>query len=304
MRVLVTGASGFIGRYCVQVLQERGWEIHAVARRRVDAGVGPIRWHTHDFLKPAATSRLLADIQPTHLLHLAWYTTPKAYWTAPENMQWVSTSLDLLRAFAEHGGTRSVMAGSCAEYEWTHELYSERDTPCRPASLYGACKHGLDVIASRFAAQVGLSYAWARIFFLYGPNEHPARLVASVARPLLNGEQARCSPGTQARDFLHVEDAARALVQLLVSGTQGAVNIASGQAVAVRELASRIGDLLGRRDLIDFGALPGPTNEPPVIRADVRRLTQEVGWYPLYNLDSGLRQTVEWWKNVVGNRNG
>ena len=304
MRVLVTGASGFIGRSCVQILQERGWEIHAVARRRVDAGAGPVKWHTHDFLEPAATSRLLAEIRPTHLLHLAWYTAPKAYWTAPENMQWVAASLDLLRAFGEHGGTRVVMAGSCAEYEWEHELYSEQTTPCRPATLYGACKHGLDVIASRFAAQADLSYAWARIFFLYGPNEHPARLVASVARSLLNGERARCSPGTQARDFLHVEDAARALVQLLVSDIQGAVNIASGQAVTVRELASRIGNLLGRRDLIDFGALPGPTDEPPVIRADVRRLTQEVGWHPQYNLDSGLHQTVEWWENAMGNRNG
>ena len=184
--------------------------------------------------------------------------------------------------------------GARALFRANHAL-STRDA-------YGACKHGLDVIASRFAAQAGLSYAWARIFFLYGPNEHPARLVASVARSLLSGEQARCSPGAQARDFLHVEDAARALVQLLVSDIQGAVNIASGQAVTVRELASRIGNLLGRRDLIDFGALPGPTDEPPVIRADVRRLTQEVGWHPQYNLDSGLHQTVEWWENAMGNR--
>ena len=119
----------------------------------------------------------------------------------------------------------------------------------------------------------------------------------AVTRALIAGERARCSPGTQARDFLHVGDAARALVQLMESDVQGAVNIGSGHAVPVRELASRIGDRLGMTGHIDFGALPAPAGEPPVIRADNRRLVQEVGWHPRYDLDSGLDQTIEWWRH-------
>jgi len=280
----------------MHVLREHGYEIHALGRTPLSGDI-PATWHAVDLSTPGVIVPLMADVRPTHLLHLAWYTAPKAYWTAPENLQWVAISLELLRAFASHGGKRTVMAGSCAEYEWAYSDYSELDTPCRPSTLYGMCKHGLNTIARFYAAQAGLSYAWARIFFLYGPYENPARLVPAVTRALVSGARARSSPGTQARDFLYVEDAARALVQLVESDVQGPVNIGSGQAIPIRELASRIGDMLGLADRIDFGALPPPVGEPSVIRADNRRLVKEVGWHPRYDLDGGLGRTVEWWRH-------
>src|SRR4030067_282837 len=225
MRILITGATGCIGRHCVEVMRGRGHEITAVGGKRLPGDIA-VTWHAIDLSAPGVIPQLMADVRPTHLLHLAWYTAPKAYWTAPENLQWVAISLELLREFAAHGGKRAVMAGSCAEYEWTHSDYSEQSTPCRPSTLYGVCKHGLNTIAGFYAARTGLSYGWARIFFLYGPYENPARPVP-----------------------------------------------------------------------IDFGALPAPAGEPPVIRADNRRLVQEVGWHPRYDLDSGLDQTIEWWRH-------
>lgn len=273
--------------------------MHAIGRYPPQAGSSSVIWHAADLLAPRVVSRLVQEVRPTHLLHLAWYTVPKKYWSAPENLEWVAASLLLAREFARQGGRRAVFAGTCAEYEWSGERYSEYGTPCRPASFFGLCKHGLYTLVDRFATEAGFSHAWARIFFLYGPYEHPARLVAAVTRSLLAGGRAPCSPGLHSRDFLHVEDAARALVALLKSEVTGPVNIASGQPVAIREIAVKVGDILGYRDRLDFGALPPPSGEPLVMYADVTRLTREVGWKPGYTLDSGLRHTVEWWRSFL-----
>jgi nucleoside-diphosphate-sugar epimerase len=146
-----------------------------------------------------------------------------------------------------------------------------------------------------YAAQTSLSLAWGRIFFLYGPYEHPSRLVASVIRSLLTGEPARCSHGNQIRDFLHVQDVAGAFVALLESEVTGPVNIASGQPIPLKEVISRLAVQLNQPDLVQLGVIPAPANDPPLLVADTRRLQQEVHWQPEYNLETGLVQTIDWW---------
>jgi nucleoside-diphosphate-sugar epimerase len=121
--------------------------------------------------------------------------------------------------------------------------------------------------------------------------------VSSVVRSVLQGEPARCSQGNQVRDFLHVEDAAHAFVSLLMSTIDGPVNIASGQPIAVKEVVYKIANKAGRRDLIAWGAVPLRPHEPPLVCADVRRLSNEVGWSPRYDLASGLANTMAWWQD-------
>ena len=246
------------------------------------------------------TAALLAAVRPTHLLHFAWIVTPGLYWTSPDNFRWVEASLRLLRSFAEHGGRRVVMAGTCAEYDWNYGYCREGVTPLAPATLYGQCKHAMRILSEAFAAQVGLSAAWGRIFFPYGPHEYSSRLVPSVVCSLLRGQTARCSHGHQIRDFLHVQEMADAFTVLLESEAEGAVNVASGQPVALREVIFKIADLLERPDLVELGALPALAAEPPLLVGDVRRLTEEVGWTPQRTLDEGLRDTVNWWRDHFG----
>jgi len=292
-RVLVTGASGFIGRHSLRFLVERGYEVHAVARGAEQSTDG-ITAHECDLLDDRAAGALIRRLRPSHLLHFAWYAVPGKFWTAPENLDWTAASLRLLRDFAEAGGRRAVLAGSCAEYDWSHSVLSETTTPLAPRTLYGTSKNQMRSAVEQAAPALGLSWAWGRIFWLYGPHEAPGRLVSDVIGGLLAGRRVAVSEGRQQRDFMHVEDVARAFVDLVDGDHVGAINIASGEPVAVRDLLNRLGKLTGRESLIDFGARPAPPDDPPSLAADIALLRQKIGFKPNYDLDQGLAQTVDW----------
>ena len=297
-RVLVTGATGFIGRHALAPLASLGFDVHAVTSRAEPPPelACAATWHRGDLLDPDGAAAVVAACAPERLLHLAWYAEHGAFWTSAENLRWVEASLRLLRAFADAGGRRAVLAGTCAEYDWSRPRLAERETPLAPATLYGASKHGLHVVARAFAKEAGLSLAWGRVFFLYGPYEDPRRLVSSVALALLRGEEARTSAGTQVRDFLHVEDVAAAFAALVGSEIAGPVNVAAGEPVTIRSVVEAVAEAAGRPELLRVGALPARDGDPPSLAASADRLRREVGWEPAWSLEDGLRATVEWWR--------
>jgi nucleoside-diphosphate-sugar epimerase len=300
-RVLVTGASGFVGRHSPPALAGRGFDVHAVYAREEPDAASSATWHRADLMDRDRVDRLLDEVRPTHLLHFAWYAVHGLYWTSPENLRWVEASLALLRGFAERGGRRAVLAGTCAEYDWHYGFCSEGTTPTAPATLYGTSKNALHAVATAFAKQAGLSLAWGRIFFPYGPHEQPRRLVASVTQSLLKREPVRCSHGAQYRDFLHVQDCADAFAALLDSPVEGPVNVAAGRPVTIRDVVRTIVELMPEADgvPVEFGAVPTPPDDPPLLVADVRRLTAEVGWTPRIDLRDGLAGTVASWRALT-----
>lgn len=289
-RVLVTGAAGFLGRHCLGDLAARGFEVHAVSTRGERAG-GAI-WHRADLLDPGAARALVERVRPTHMLHLAWETTHGRFWTSPRNLDWLAASVHLARAFAEAGGRRLVVAGTCAEYRWDDRPCDERTTPLEPATLYGASKHALHVALRAYADVAGIALAWGRIFLLHGPGEPPGRLVPSVATALLRGKPAECTHGRQVRDLLQVEDVAAGFGALVQSDVTGAVNVASGVPVTLAEVVTTIAEITGRADLLRLGAIPAPAGEPAVLVADTTRLREELGWRPRLDLRAGLERTI------------
>lgn len=296
-RIIVTGATGFIGRYAVAELAARGFEVHALSRRAVSKTT-PQRavHHSVDLFDATTTDALVAVIKPTHLLHLAWDVKPGEYWTSLNNLSWVASSLTLFRSFHDAGGRRAVFAGTCAEYDWSYALLSETETPLRPRTLYGHAKNALREVIDAAGAASGVRTAYGRIFFLYGPGEPRARLVSDAFYALLAGRTMETTHGRQERDFMHVADVGAAFAALADSDVTGAVNIASGRCVPVRSILDTIGRLTGRPDLLALGARPSNPDEPPRLAADVTRLTHEVRFAPRYALDEGLSDTLKWWK--------
>jgi nucleoside-diphosphate-sugar epimerase len=298
-RVLVSGAGGFVGLPLLVELSRDGAELHAVSTRARPPALSGVRWHRLDLFDSTAVDALMEELAPERLVHLAWYTTHGHYWCAPENVTWVERSLQLLRAFARHGGQRLVMLGSCAEYDWSTAAAPlvESSSPLVPATLYGAARDALRRVAEAYAEQEGIELAWGRLFFLYGPRESPGRLVPSVIRALLLGEPVAVSGGRQVRDFMHVEDVARAVATLLESRVVGPVNIASGVGVTVGDVVEEIVRRIGRPELVRRGALPDRPGDPSQLVADVTRLQDEVGFRPRWELADGLAATIRWWRD-------
>jgi len=296
-RVIVTGASGFIGRYTLPLLVQAGFEVHALSRQPDSESCADVFWHHVDIMHEQSVEALCSDLRATHLLHLAWYTEHGKFWHADENLDWLACSLGLLKSFVHHGGKRVLMAGSCAEYDWHQGSCSEDATPCHPATLYGISKHALHQVAATYCAMHQVGIAWGRVFFLYGPGETGARFVPAVINGLLRQETVLCSDGSRLRDFMHVADAASALASLLESGLTGGVNIASGESYTLKEIAEEIMRQIGGYGHIEFGALANCPSEPTVLTADTKRLHDELGWEPSFSLETGLADTISWWKS-------
>jgi nucleoside-diphosphate-sugar epimerase len=287
-RVLVTGATGFLGRPAARLLESRGWDVVRASASGADGTLAI------DLLDVAAVRRLLQDVKPSHLLHAAWRPVHGDVMRSTDNLTWLAASLSLVQAFGDAGGERACVLGTSAEYDWNAGTLRNGTTPLRPATIYGACKHALHVALDAYASVSGMTLVWPRIFFVYGPGEHESRLTASVVRSLVRGEPAECTHGRQIRDYLYIDDVAAGIVAALDSTHAGAIDIVSGQGIAVRDLVTQIARAMGREDLLRLGAKPSPVHDVPLVVGDAREAADVLGWRPSVALDDGIASTIAW----------
>lgn len=269
MTIALTGATGFVGRQILRQLLEGGHSVRVVVRERAKLG------------EVAAAKNLeivtCGDIfdQPTELtvsllqgcetlVHAAWYAEPGKYLHSTENIQCLKGTLDLFQAFTDSGGRRFVGIGSCAEYDLISGPVSP-NSPLSPQSLYAACKVAAFQVLMQLASKQNTSFAWCRIFHLYGEGENDRRIVAYLHKQLSAKKEALLSSGNQIRDFLNVKDAANLICIAALSEHEGPVNICSGKGITVRELAEGIADQYGARNLLKFGSIPDNLLEPKQI---------------------------------------
>ena len=295
MRIFVTGASGFIGAAVMRLLLEQGIETAAL----VSTGKSLARLRDLDMQFVRIEGRL-ADIptlrpqleafRPDACIHLAWYAEPGKYLYAPENVPIMQQSLSLLQTLIEIGCQQFIGVGTCAEYD-TDIGFLREDGPTNPATIYAACKLSMYLIGQHMAAATGVKFAWGRLFYLYGEQEDSRRLVPALIQSLRQGKPFEATAGEQVRDYLHTTDVASALITLVQQNTHGIYNIASGIPITMRHLMENIGDIVGGKGLIRFGAVPYRQWEPMFICGDNRKLRQ-LGWSPRYGLREGLEQVA------------
>lgn len=294
-RILITGATGFIGRHCVPRLGAAGYEVHALSSQPRRSGeFGAHVWHRFNLLDVPACRRAIEVVRPTFLLHLAWLATPGLFWHSGHNLQWLAGSIELFRAFFEGGGKKALGVGTCAEYQWTDEAdLAEDGSAVRPETVYGQCKAAAGLACSAAAAAHGGSALWVRLFYPYGPGEPAERLIPSVIHGLLERKPVQCAHGGRVRDFIFVEDVADALVALLGSALSGVYNLGMGTATPIQDVVKLIASILGRPELVTFGARAGQPNDPMRIVADMSRLKRDLSWRPKVTLREGIERTIK-----------
>lgn len=269
MRILLTGSTGFVGRAVTRQLRQGGHELCHVIRKgsagRICAPDSRDRIvEVEDlFAQPAdwwAETARGYDL----VLHMAWYAEPGKYQTSLKNLHCVAGTMALAEGARQAGVPRFVGLGTCLEYDLSSGQ-AFQDTPLAPESPYAAAKSACATALQAALPQAGVSFLWARLFYLHGAEEDPRRLVASLHAHLAEGRPLELSSGTQIRDFMDVDAAAALLVQDALSARSGISNICSGTGISVRALAESIADQYGRRDLLIFGARPGNPDDPPCV---------------------------------------
>lgn len=302
-RVLVAGAAGFIGSHLVRHVAALGPEVIALVRPgsplvRLEGVSGRVTVVPGDLADPAPLSAVLAGLRPDVCLDAAWGDL-RGGPDDPGHLASLRHALGLAQMMADAGCRRYIHTGTCFEYALNDGLISEA-SPLGAHTLYGACKQAAGVAITALGRAVRtMRVAWPRIFYVYGPHEAPDRLVPAVACGLLRREPVETTAGEQVRDYMHVDDVASAIWTVAVSPHEGAVNIATGDHVPVRQVVELIGRLVGRPELLRIGALPDRPEEPPAILGD-GTLLRRLGWRPRYTLEEGLSQTVAWWRRRLG----
>ena len=278
MKILITGGTGFIGSALVRRLVAEGRdEVYVLDKDisnifRLESVKDKINLSEGDILNPKSYVDQIINIKPDVVYHLAWYAEPGKYLISIENLEHLKYGIDFIKFLFELVVKKIIVTGTCFEYDTNYGYLSE-STPEKPEHLYSSCKLALKKVAEQLSYIYEIPFVWARIFYLYGPYEHPNRLVPYVINSLLNNKRVELrSHGLQIRDYLHVDDVAQGLICLLKEEKTSTYNIGSGNPVRIRDLVNQIGEILKKKELINFAPDTTLLNEPMFICADNTKL--------------------------------
>lgn len=282
MKVLITGASGFIGRHLLKGLQSSNIDVVLVGRNNPAGYLGD--FIKADLLELRDFSNLISKANASHLIHLAWYAEHGSYWTSSLNFRWIESTVKLVEAFCEAGGQHIVAAGTCAEYDWSYGYCIEEKTPLIPATLYGTAKDVTRRLLMSLCVVYKVTCSWGRIFMPYGPGEDRRRLIPALNNVFSLNQPPFAVGSSSFRDLLHVEDVAAAFVKLLVSGVHGEFNISSGTPTQISEVIKLLANAQNQDPRIVLDHSVSRIGEPLMLVGENKKLTS-LGWSEKHKLE-------------------
>ena len=304
MKILITGASGFVGSFLLnQLLEESKHEVALLLRNPLKS------WRIKPLLKdvfliegslddPQSYQSKLNSFKPDVLVHLAWDGVEGK--DRNDSVQWknVFNMLKLMEIANSAGVHTFVGLGSQAEYGLVSAQIDEtRET--KPTTLYGASKLAASSIGQMQANIYDMRFSWLRLFSSYGPMDHPNWLIPYLINSLLDGRSPNVTLAEQVWDYIHVRDVASAIGAIIdTDSASGVFNLGSGRAVSLKLIIEKIRDIINPLAIVNFGAIPYREDQVMHLEANIDLLSKETDWKPIVLLDNGLLETVDWWKSL------
>jgi UDP-glucose 4-epimerase len=304
MKVLITGASGFVGSFLLkQLIKEGKHKVAVILRDPLNA------WRIQSCLKnvylikgslddPDSYRSQFSIFRPDVLIHLAWDGVGSKSRNAKGQWRNVSYMLELMEiAVAQDVGT-FIGLGSQAEYGLVNASIDENEIT-KPTTLYGVSKLAACNIGQVMAASSNIRFSWLRLFSSYGPMDQPDWLIPYLINSLLRGESPNLTLAEQLWDFIHVSDVASAIkIMIDKPNANGIFNIGSGNALPLKSIIEKTRDLINPSLALNFGAIPYRLDQVMHLEANIDLLSNATGWKPIVGINEGLLETVNWWKSV------
>jgi len=304
MKVLVTGATGFVGACLTRRLIELGYDVHIFSRAQSN------RWriadisqyvteHEVDLRDEIVVTKRIADIRPSIIYHLATYG---GFAFQKETVNIIESNLlgtvNLLRACEQIGFDYFIHTGSSAEYGMKLKPIQETDA-LKPVGDYGVFKAAATLFCQSEAIAKGLPVVTLRLFSPYGPWDDPRRLIPYIITSFLRRETPNLSKPTSVRDFIFIEDVLDLLLAIPQKpiSTDRIFNLGSGQQDAIGDVAAVIAAIIGNCPAPAWGKVQPHRPEPQVWVADMTKVKSEFNWEPATSLRVGLEKTIMWFKD-------
>ena len=293
MKILLTGPTGFIGSAFTRLALNRG---HLVGGLIIPTEQAPtalpanpnLVWLRGTLEQPPWSA--IDTFKPDACVHTAWITTPEIYLESPENERFRDASLQFLLKLADSGVQYVLGLGTCIEYQIGEKPLAEDFTPIAPTTAYARCKNELRLALEAEAKPRQFGLCWGRVFYPYGPGEHPARLCSAITQKLLRGDTITLKTPKSTKDYIYIDDLVTALLTVVEKKFLGTLNLATGHGTTVLDIASTLSSLVGRPELIQ--QTTEPEKDPfPFVVADASRL-KSLGWQSAISVDEGLRRLV------------
>lgn len=288
-KVLVTGATGLIGKELIAPLKNAGFDIYAITIDETNPNNG-VHWLKGSLFDDSFIKQTMADIKPEYLLNMAWATTGD-YLKSNINYNFLTAGINLIQQFAKNGGKRAVYAGTCFEYAFKDISLKEDDALDANKTTYTFCKNQLHQIVERFCESNDISFGYGRIFYVYGRGEDKTRLTGMIIDKLSNNEEIIIKSGLLVKDYMYAKDISGAFAKFLDSSVTGPVNICTGKGVSIRDYALEIARQSSQEDLLKF--VDDCVGQPAFIVGDNIRLSQEVGYKLQYNLQTAIKEILK-----------
>ena len=307
MKLLVTGASGFVGAKVAELAIAAGHEVAALVRpngpsRRLAPLAGRYLPLAVDLREKRSLFAAVASFRPEAIIHIAWAGVANS---ARNDSSQFSENIDAACALVEAGAAAGCKAfiGTGSQGEYGAGSTMREDALPQPTTMYGAAKVAALYLTRQLAQQAGMRHAWLRLFSTYGPDDNPGWLIPSLISQMLDGQRPQTTLGTQKWDWLHVDDVARGLIAAAVTPTaEGIFNLGSGAPVQVRRAVELIRDAAAPGMELVFGEIPFRSDQVMHMEADISRLKAATGWEPQVPFESGIADTVNWYRAQMKDR--